>query len=244
MILTRSDAKRRARELVAGNLSQVLITSTLFLALLALIFFLSYRLTGYTREELQRYVQYMSSGDTQRAVEYLLSRSPGSKENLVDTLLNMVSIILSAGYLLYLINNAHGTEPVTANLLDGFGLWWRILILNLLTGVLIFLWSLLLVIPGIVAAYKYRMATYLLLTRPEYSLTDCLRESKDMMDGHKWEMFVLDLSFLGWLLLGMVPILGWLLYIWILPYMQTTSILFYDQFSGRTASQQEEPLSF
>lgn len=68
----------------------------------------------------------------------------------------------------------------------------------LVMNIFIALWSLLLVIPGIVKAYQYRMVTYLLAEDTELGVMECLRRSKEMMQGHKWNSFVLDLSFIGW----------------------------------------------
>lgn len=63
------------------------------------------------------------------------------------------------------------------------------------------LWTLLFIIPGIVKAYSYRMVPYILADNPEMSSTDIITKSREMMNGHKWDAFVLDLSFLGWLIL-------------------------------------------
>ena len=67
-----------------------------------------------------------------------------------------------------------------------------------------FLWSLLFVIPGIVKSYEYMMIPYLLAENPDMSREDAFAESKRMMDGNKWDTFVMDLSFIGWLLLGAI----------------------------------------
>ena len=71
-----------------------------------------------------------------------------------------------------------------------------------LSNLFIALWSLLLVVPGIIKAYEYRMIPYLLADHPEMSRKEVFAKSKEMMNGNKWNAFVLDLSFLGWHLLG------------------------------------------
>ena len=78
----------------------------------------------------------------------------------------------------------------------------RYICLYLLQYVYIWLWSLLFVIPGIVKTYAYRLAPYIAIERPELSINDCITESRRLMDGHKMQAFLLDLSFLGWYLLG------------------------------------------
>ena len=67
-----------------------------------------------------------------------------------------------------------------------------------LSSLYIGLWSLLLVIPGIIKSYEYRMVPYILAGEPGLSAREVLDRSKDMMDGNKWNAFVLDLSFLLW----------------------------------------------
>lgn len=79
------------------------------------------------------------------------------------------------------------------------------------TDLYIFLWSLLLIIPGVVKSYSYRMVPYLIADHPELSTREILDLSRSMMQGNKWEAFVLDLSFIGWniltaLTLGLVGI--------------------------------------
>lgn len=74
----------------------------------------------------------------------------------------------------------------------------------LLTDLYIFLWSLLLIIPGIIKSYEYRMIPYILGEHPELSTKEAFALSKQMMDGEKWNAFVLDLSFLGWTYLGIL----------------------------------------
>ncbi len=83
------------------------------------------------------------------------------------------------------------------------------------------LWSLLLVIPGIVKSYEYAMIPYLLAEYPEMSREDAFAASREMMDGNKWKAFVLDLSFIGWELLG-VCTCGILLVFYVEPYRELT----------------------
>lgn len=95
-----------------------------------------------------------------------------------------------------------------------------------LTSLFIFLWSLLLIIPGIVKAYSYRMIPYILAENPEMSFTEAKQLSCEMMNGQKWRTFVLDLSFILWALLSMITlnIVGIL---WVAPYMEFTNAELY-----------------
>ena len=75
-------------------------------------------------------------------------------------------------------------------------------LLSLLTGLFTFLWSLLFFIPGIVKSYSYAMAPYILQDDPSKDWKIALNESKEMMKGYKWQLFCLDLSFIGWYIVG------------------------------------------
>ena len=97
----------------------------------------------------------------------------------------------------------------------------------LLMQVFIALWSLLFLIPGIVKSYSYAMTMYILNDHPEMSASEAITESRKMMNGHKAELFVLHLSFLGWIILSSFTFGILLLYV--MPYMQATTAAFYEK---------------
>ena len=103
-----------------------------------------------------------------------------------------------------------------------------------LQGLFVYLWSLLLVIPGIIASYRYAMMPYLMAEFPELSALDAMRESKRLMRGNKWRLFCLQLSFLGWLLLGCLTLGIGLL--WVYPYQSAAEAAFYLEITGRRPS--------
>lgn len=90
-----------------------------------------------------------------------------------------------------------------------------------------FLWSLLFIIPGIVKSYEYRMIPYLLAENPNMTREEAFRESKRMMDGNKWDAFVLDLSFVLWYLLSGITF-GILAVFYVGPYVNQTNAALYD----------------
>ena len=91
--------------------------------------------------------------------------------------------------------------------------------------ILIGLWSMLLVIPGIVKSYSYAMTPYLLVDRPELSTREAIHESRRMMNGRKWQLFCLHLSFIGWVLIAILTLGIGLL--WLAPYMSGAQAAFY-----------------
>ena len=100
------------------------------------------------------------------------------------------------------------------------------ILLGFLSSLFVALWSLLFVIPGIVKAYGYGMIYYIKADHPEYDWRTCLHASQQMMYGHKMDLFVLDLSFIGWEFL--IAISAGILGIWIMPYIYTTYAMYYN----------------
>ena len=114
-----------------------------------------------------------------------------------------------------------------SNIFEVFNLYWRNLGLVALKAVYIFLWTLLLIVPGIVMSYAYEMAYFIRLDHPEWDAADCIRASKQMMKGYKWKLFVLDLSFIGWILLSIISLgIGSL---WVIPWIQVSHAHFYEE---------------
>ena len=103
-------------------------------------------------------------------------------------------------------------------------------LMGLLSTLFVLLWMLLLIIPGIIKGYAYELIYYIKADHPEYDWRTCLKESERMMKGHKWEMFVLDLSFLGWIIVGALCLgIGDL---WVVPYIEATKTQFYLNLRG------------
>ena len=96
-----------------------------------------------------------------------------------------------------------------------------------LLGLFVFLWSLLLIIPGIIMSYAYSMAIYVANDNPELSAMDAIRKSRELMDGHKWDLFVLDLSFIGWIFLCLLT--GGIGFIFLAPYLEMAHVEFYRE---------------
>lgn len=134
------------------------------------------------------------------------------------------AVIVTPAFSLSLIrvymNVVNGGEPAAGDSFSGFDDFWSAFKVTFLTGLYTFLWSLLFVIPGIVKGLSYSMAMYILAENKGKSARECINESKKMTDGHKAELFVLGLSFIGWALLGCLTF--GIVYIWAVPYMQAT----------------------
>jgi len=113
-----------------------------------------------------------------------------------------------------------GKKPEAGDAFCGFDDFWAAFKVTFLVGLYTFLWSLLFIIPGIIKSISYSMAMYILAENKGKSARECIKESIAMTNGHKAELFVLALSFIGWILLCYVTLC--IAAIWVIPYMQAT----------------------
>ena len=121
---------------------------------------------------------------------------------------------------------ARGKDAKAGQLFDGLASFVNGLIAYILVTIYILLWSLLLIVPGIIAAFSYSMTFFLLADNPQLDGQEAMRQSKAMMDGHKWELSCLVGRFTGWVLVG-ISTLG-IGFLWIGPYLMVSTAKFYD----------------
>ena len=239
-MIDRHSLKSKAWELCANAVPSVIVAGLIYAVLSLVVSTLSARLmgNGVTVGDVGRVMDAYQNGEYSYVVSYASRFRPSGLASLIDMALQFVMMIVSAGFVIFILNTIRKTNAVYGNLLDGFAIAGRVILLNIVEGLLIVLWSLLFIIPGIIAAYRYRMALYLLIDHPEMSVLECLRKSKEMMHGHKAELFRLDLSMIGWLLLDMfVPFAA----VWTAPYTNTVWAMYYEALSNRVT---QESFSF
>ena len=229
MTIDRTAVKLEAKQLLRESRPSMLTAGLLFTLLGVLIGWLSLRLTGIDSSVMNRMLELASGGNTEAAMALMAKSTPSAGSSLIDTLLQLALSIVGVGFSLFIMNSVRRTQPVFGNLLDGFGMFPRVLFLIVLQTLFIFLWSLLFIIPGIIAAYRYSFAVYIMIDHPELSAMDCLRESKRMTDGYKGQLFMLDLSFILWLLLTAIPVIGYAAQVYVTPYRETAKVLYYEQ---------------
>ena len=121
---------------------------------------------------------------------------------------------------------ARNEEISVGDVFKGFNITGKAVWLSIITEFFTFLWSLLLIIPGIVKAFSYAMAPYILADNPELTARESLNESKRIMDGHKFDLFVLQLSFFWWYILGSITF--GIAYLYVIPYINATTANFYN----------------
>lgn len=139
------------------------------------------------------------------------------------------------GYYMVYLQATYGEKPQVATLFRPYKeCWVQSILLNLLVTIFTFLWTLLLIVPGIIKTFSYSQAMYILAENPDMSAKEAINESKQIMDGHKLDLFVLHLSFIPWQLLSIVTF--GLAYIYVAPYMTLTITNFYHNVKRQSAS--------
>lgn len=140
---------------------------------------------------------------------------------------------MMVGLYIAFVNLIRGTKPEIPMIFDGFSKsFLQSLLLYLLNTIFISLWTLLFIVPGIMKSYAYSMSYYIMADYPEMSQSEARTASMSMMDGHKWRLFCLHFSFVGWFILGAFTF--GILYIWLVPYMQAANAAFYEDLKAAT----------
>ena len=120
-----------------------------------------------------------------------------------------------------------------------FDIFFKALGLNLFMALFIWLWTLLFIVPGIIAGYRYCLAPYLMAENPNLGIREAVNMSKELMAGHKWRLFCLNLSFIGWAILSALTCgIGDL---WLSPYIYAANAAFYVDRTGRNIPMAGEP---
>ena len=129
----------------------------------------------------------------------------GFLSTFVTILTSLLNVILGAGFAMYCMAIRRGERAEYITLFDGFSFVGKLIGLTIVTALFIWLWSMLFIIPGIIAAYRYRFAPYNLYENPGIGVMEALEMSKRQTMGYKGQLFALGLSYLGWTLLASLP---------------------------------------
>ena len=148
-----------------------------------------------------------------------------------STIVGILCGIVMAGYFKYIMNFVRTGKFDSNIIIDTIkSKWVDILIAEVLVAIIVFLCSLLFVVPGIIMALAYTFAI-LLVIDTDIPGNDALGKSREMMNGYKWDYFVFLLSFIGWIIL--VPFTLGILLIWLVPYMIVAEVIYYDKLKAR-----------
>ena len=137
---------------------------------------------------------------------------------------------IGVGYAKFNLNLVDKKNAAFETLFEYFSHWKTTTITRLLRALYVFLWSLLFIIPGIVAGFSYAMTDYILAEDPELTADEAISQSKSIMTGNKWRFFCLQFSFIGWDILATLAFgIG---HLWLTPYKQAAYAAFYREVSG------------
>lgn len=173
----------------------------------------------------------------QGALSYLVNVIPG---------VGQIATILISGPMAYgvasmFIKQTRTGEPMNIpDIFNGFrDDFSNTFLIGLMTTLFTMLWSLLFVIPGIVKAYSYSMAMYIKNDNPDYDWRKCIDESQEMMSGHKADLFMLDLSFLGWMIVG--TLCAGVGVFWVNAYISAAHAQFYEDLRLHSGQPEQQP---
>lgn len=193
---TNSEYKNMALQSLEGNWSKAAIAALIFFAILEIC------------------------GSSPR---FFLDPVPGFiSQGVISILLTPIAY----GFIVFFLRLIRRENTDYGRLFDGFSQYGRILVAELLKGIYVLLWSLLLVVPGIMKSYSYAMTEFILKDTPELNGEQAICESMRLMEGHKMQLFLLDLSMIGWFILSILTLgIGFL---FLYPYLYTAHAHFYE----------------
>ena len=146
----------------------------------------------------------------------------------ISNILSLLALPLSWGLTVSLLRNHREESVDLENLFDGFrgGRYTRVFCALFLVNLFTFLWALLLIIPGIMKAFSYALTPYIIMDEPELTARQAITRSCEIMQGRRWKLFCLYLSFIGWGILCLLTFgIGFL---WLVPYMNASVAAFYE----------------
>ena len=229
-MLDRAALKLTARQSMQGKKPSTYLVAAIYIAILIILSTLIYALSGY--DQFSEYLM-QSMSVPYLSMDTLTAAIPAIRPAAVVLIVLILGarFYVDVGFMSYCLKISRDDKAEYKSLFDAFSFTFKVFQLELLRLFLVLMWSILLIVPGIVAYYSYRQAFYILLDNPEMSAMDCIRQSKSMMTGHKTELFTLDLSFIGWSFIDLaisvyatLPLFS----IWLSPYIGVTRASFYN----------------
>ena len=184
-----SKIREIARNALSGNWKMVVLTLAVY-----------YLLTGGANQLLDYFFSYTYTLPVDMSEDMIYQVGYGG--TIYSTLIGGP---LSFGLAMYLLTFFRTRKSDMTLLFEGFSYFGKTFLLYILMNIKIILWSLLLIVPGVIAAFRYSQAFYVMIDHPEYSANQCLEESKRLMVGNKGRLFYLYLTFIGWYLLAALP---------------------------------------
>lgn len=255
--IDRKSLKKNSVAAIHDGKTSVVLIGLVFMVLLLVLELLSMQVSGEWELLKEMTAAVMQGG------ELVLPETESSfgAEFLVLAL-DVMSMMLSVGFVIACLNTSRRVAASLGNLFDGFAMLLRALAVVILRSLIVSLWTMIYAVPmgwlmskggfwsayapliclpllgpAVRAFYGYRQAVYLMLDNPHLNAMQCLKASAQLMEGRKWELFGLDLSFIGWYLLCLIPLVT----IWVLPFTNVCYAGFYDGIMEQYAADHKFP---
>lgn len=198
------------------------VLTTLIITLISLIFDIPDTIRMFSSDTFWKLINY--EGSDINEIYNLYSMATASGTSTITSIIQIiVAAILEVAAINVYIKMSRSPEPVSLKtFIEGMNNWARALLASLWQALWIFIWTLVFIIPGIIKAYAYSQMFFIVAEYKNVSVTKAMRISMIITHGHKWDLFVMELSFIGWALLATLTLgIG---YFWLIPYMQMTRV--------------------
>lgn len=243
MSIERKKLKTEAKTILRETKPSPVLVTLAFMGIITVLQVLSMAMNG-DFAALQQTAENLLAGNM------TMAQSDGAVGfgRLLTVAIELMAAVLGVGYTLYTLRITRHIKASVGDMFDAFGLFGRAILASYIPMFLVMAWCMIyifvmailvsivpsvwipvvcipLLIPAYKAAYSYRQTVYVMLDCPQLNVMQCIGLSKTVMQGHKWELFVLDLSFLGWDILCAVPFVG----LWVRPYKEVVYARYYAQ---------------
>ncbi|WP_186564929.1 DUF975 family protein [Lawsonibacter celer] len=255
MGFNRPEAKMRARASIRGTYPHPALVTLIYFLLTTV---LTNVIMAFVSDPFQTAYLYLMDGvyAPERIFQTIFTPGRVGLYLVLQILISLYTCVMQFGYTSYALRLSRWEQPGYRNLMDGFAVVGRVIGINLLIAIFVWLWTMLAMIPymivmviaavsqsaglmvlavllaivgtifGVSVSYRYRLALYFMLDHPDWGVMECIRQSKQTMKGWKWPLFVMDLSFLGWMILELLTF--GILSLWVSPYQSASQANFYS----------------
>lgn len=232
---SRKELKQEAKDALAGRWgSAILMTLVPNLIIIAIVIVLTTPMMASSIMATDL-LDSAAASDTLDTALILAVSSRAAVMFLISLVAGLFQIVLESGADYTFLDTVRGRKNEPYRIADAFRCFrspyiWGLIITMLLVSIFSYLWSLLFIIPGVIKAYSYSQSYFVFYdiaegTGEKPGALECITASRRLMKGYKWNLFVLQLSFIGWGILASITVIGML---WFIPYVKATQAAFYN----------------
>lgn len=236
------EIKKDAKSIVKAGLFNIMLTTLAYILIQQFMNTLVSGLSGYTAFMEQNYNLIVSG----KALPSFRWPRVETMSIVLSAAVFFMTFVLEAGYVRYVLLLSRGERVSIRTIFESFAHFGKIVAIQFLTSLLIGIGFVFFIIPGVMLAYRYRLALFILYDNPGLGPVQCMRHSAQLMSGNKMRRFMLDLSFIGWIIISSIisSLIMPLLELWLSPYMGVAGAVFYNDLIGvRSGVTEEKPTS-